>query len=190
MGQTVSHNKADQKDQKIIYEALGRMRERGTTNIKQFTWELVFHENETEYKCNEKDANNNNKNNKKEKEVRISQLINENNKEMCKEGHGKWHEIDFKEEDKCISCGSKKEIQFCWDCYVYARTNEHMDQNPSAYSYCSDCRIRNGKNISNHIKLHNFKAAIIRKELLANPCLEMDILCNMQRRAAVDLLIK
>eukprot|EP01084_Bolivina_argentea_P022829 42460_1 len=171
----------DKKDQMYILEALSRMRERGITDTKKFTWQLVYNENKNEYKYNEKDENN-----KKEKQQqRLSQLIDEN-KEMCKKGHGEWFDG---EEGKCISCGFEKEIQCCKDCYWYVEYNKGIHPNKCDYSYCSECRIRNGKDISNRIKLNNFKAAIIRQELVKNPCLEMDLLCNMQRRAAVDWLI-
>eukprot|EP01084_Bolivina_argentea_P250182 419104_1 len=57
------------------------------------------------------------------------------------------------------------------------------------YVYCKHCAIKNAINIRKRIKMNNFKAAIIRTELFKNPSLEMDLLCNMKRRAALDWLI-
>eukprot|EP01084_Bolivina_argentea_P022828 42457_1 len=177
---SMSQIEEDKNDQMSIFKALDRMRKRGLTNTKHFTWQLVYKENEIEYKYNKKD----------EKQERISQLIDEKNKQMCKLGHGEWAD-DVEEANKCVSCGSKKEIKCCCDCWNYTTFNKGNDNpNDSDFIYCSDCRISNGKKISNHIKVNNLKAAIIRKELFANPCLEMDILCNMQRHAACDWLIK
>eukprot|EP01084_Bolivina_argentea_P021293 39553_1 len=145
------------------------MKERGITDTKQFTWQLVYNENKNEYDEKENNYNNNKKqNNKQEK---LSQLIDVNNNKMCKYGHGTyWMNC----EDKCIICGSKKEIKYCYDCYLYAKDKGNHYPDSSDYSYCSDCQIKNGENIQKRIRMNNFKSLIIRNELLKNPSLEMD----------------
>eukprot|EP01084_Bolivina_argentea_P280566 479843_1 len=179
----------DEKDEKIIYEALERIRERGIMNTKKLTWKLVHMENKNEYKYDEKDENNANKNKKEKEEERLSQLIDESKKEMCKYGHGIFAcAYDGTYNYKCISCGSNKQIKYCKDCYFFAY-DKGMQPKEFDYCYCFDCRIANSKNIKNRIEMNKFKADIIREELLKNPCLEMDLLCGMKRRAAVDLLI-
>eukprot|EP01083_Nonionella_stella_P213687 770502_1 len=140
----------DQKDRMVIYEALGRMRKRGVTDTKKFTWKLVWNENKNEYENNENDekdgknnTNDKEKQQQQQKEERLSQLININKKEMCSYGHaGKltWEDS----EHKCIICGYKKEIKYCEDCCILSE-NKGMDTNESDYSYCYNCRISNGK---------------------------------------------
>ncbi len=66
---------------------------------------------------------------------------------------------------KCISCGGKKEIKHCIDCYICAED----------YSYCYNCPIRNRKRIKERIEFDRQKAAIIRKELVK--CFDFDNFC-------------
>eukprot|EP01084_Bolivina_argentea_P025738 47854_1 len=102
---------------------------------------------------------------------------------MCKYGHGQ-HWQDSYERCKCIICGLKKGIKFCWDCSCYAH-DKGMNNDKSLFSYCFDCRNKNGIIIKQRIKMNDLKGKIIRKELLTTPSLEMDILCNMKRAAAL-----
>eukprot|EP01084_Bolivina_argentea_P264615 448275_1 len=77
----------DEEDQNTIFSALKRMRERGITDTNQFTWQLVHNENVNENKNEYDEKQNNKQNNNKQK--KLSQLIDVNNNEMCKYGHGK-----------------------------------------------------------------------------------------------------
>eukprot|EP01084_Bolivina_argentea_P025000 46528_1 len=125
----------------------------------------TFHNKLSSQSCEMCGTKNKSENNKKEKEKRMSQLIDPNNKQMCVKGHSNWG--DVREGCTCISCGSKKEIICCKDCWMYEYYNKgNKNVNPFHFTYCSDCRYNNGKNISNRIKLNNFKATIIREELL------------------------
>eukprot|EP01084_Bolivina_argentea_P188082 323869_1 len=108
---------------------------------------------------------------------------------MCQYGCGTFYEYNLEGEEECIICKSKKEIKYCGDCHWYAQDKGNKNAKRSDYCYCSDCRITNAKNIQKRIEMNNFKAIIIRNEILKNPGLEMDLLCSMKRRAAVDKLI-
>ncbi len=104
---------------------------------------------------------------------------------MCVKGHGEWENCD----GKCIICESKKDTKHCYDCYWYDYHKKGMNPNESDYSYCMECRIKNGKNIQKRIKMNNLKSLIIKNELVKNPTLELDLLCEMKRRAALDSII-
>ncbi len=69
-------------------------------------------------------------------------------------------------DNKCIECGSMIERM-----------------------YCLKCRKMNAKNIKKTIETNQIKSEIIRIELMANPSLEMDLLCEMKRRKALDSLL-
>ncbi len=64
-----------------------------------------------------------------------------------------------------------------------------MDPDKSLCTYCSECRFKNSVNIKKRIKMDGMVSQIIRMELLKNPSLEMDILCSMKRRAALDSIV-
>eukprot|EP01083_Nonionella_stella_P252171 869188_1 len=191
----------DNKDQTIIFDALSRMRQRGITNTSEFSWKIMYNEYKYNNKNDKNDNNNKNGLNYDEKEnenkkikqnQRLSQLINVKNDEMCQYGHG---EFDDDEDDivdsKCIICGSMDERKYCDDCVRYDedRTGKDWKDLYGLHIYCKDCRIKNGENIKNRIKMDRFKSDIIRGELLQNPTLEMDVLCNMQRKASIDSLM-
>ncbi len=80
--------------------------------------------------------------------------------------------------------------KWCYDCCTYEvdRTGKDKKTFAPAHTYCKQCRVKNATEIKHRIELDAFKAALIRNELLANPSLEMDLLCNMPRRAALDTL--
>ncbi len=103
---------------------------------------------------------------------------------MCINGHGLFATHD----DKCIMCGLKKDNKYCHDCCQYAY-DHNMDYNESSYTYCSECRMRNSETIKKRIKFDAIKSSVIATELLKNPTLEMDLLCSMKRRAALDSII-
>eukprot|EP01084_Bolivina_argentea_P151160 263868_1 len=79
----------DEKDEEIAINALKRMGKKGK-NIKEFMWktmsELCYDNDEQINDFDEK--NNDNNNNIKNKQIKISQLINIKNNQMCKYGHG------------------------------------------------------------------------------------------------------
>eukprot|EP01084_Bolivina_argentea_P187731 323309_1 len=143
-----------------------------------------------EYKYNnENDKNdNNNKNglnydekeneNKKIKEnQRLSQLINVNYNEMCQYGHGNFAgETNQMGDSKCIICGSMDAREYCLDCVWYDEDRTGKDEKDlrPLHIYCKDCRIKNGENIKNQIKMDRFKSDVIRNELSKNATLEMD----------------
>eukprot|EP01084_Bolivina_argentea_P280571 479854_1 len=178
------------KDIEMIFEAFNRIRERGITNTKELTWEIMYKENK--YK-------NNTINDEKEKEnqtfqpnTQISQLIDESKTEMCKLGHGNFE--DDKEgiaDNKCIICQSMNEREYCIGCfyYDYDSTSKSWDDIVSLHVYCKDCRVKNAERIKSIIKMNTFKSETIRHELLNDRSLEMDLLCNMPRKASVDTLI-
>eukprot|EP01084_Bolivina_argentea_P149869 261750_1 len=185
----------DNKDKQIIFDALNRIRDRGITNTNEFTWGIMYYEhkkeNHKQYNNDEKQNENNKINNKINKKDRISQLIDTKYDEMCRFGHGFF--VDNKEDigdSKCIKCGSMNERKHCLDCIYYDRDMCINACERYKHVYCKQCRIENAKNIKNRLKMHRFKASIIRNELLNNPSLEMDLLCNMPRRASVDSLIE
>eukprot|EP01084_Bolivina_argentea_P062196 113720_1 len=159
----------DNKDIKIIFDTLKRIRDRGITDTKELTWQLMYHERQNE-------NNNNNNNDEKqdenkknnEKQDRISQLTNTSHNEMCRYGHGGWW-MDDKENignSKCIMCVSMNERKYCMDCCYYDedRTGKDYKDLYPLHIYCKECRITNAKNIKNKIKMNKFKAAIIRNE--------------------------
>eukprot|EP01083_Nonionella_stella_P252172 869190_1 len=192
----------DNKDQTIIFDALARMRKRGITDTSEFSWTIMYNEYKYNNKNDKNDNNNKNGLNYDEKEnenkkikqnQRLSQLINVKNDEMCQYGHGGYFYGDKNKivDSKCIVCGSMDETEYCQDCVWYDedRTGKDWKDLYGLHIYCKDCRIKNGENIKNRIKMDRFKSDIIRGELLQNPTLEMDVLCNMQRKASIDSLM-
>eukprot|EP01084_Bolivina_argentea_P203848 348098_1 len=175
----------DKKDTHTIFDALKIIRDRGITNTKELTWEIMYseHQNENDKKYNNYDEKQDEKQNETKqinKNERISQLVNTKYNEMCKYGHGQYWDNDKKRigDNKCIMCDSIEERKCCVDCFYYDRDrtgNDRKDLIP-LHTYCKECRIANSKNIKNRIKMGRFKAKIIRNELLKNASLEMDLL--------------
>eukprot|EP01084_Bolivina_argentea_P095377 171492_1 len=180
----------DQKDEEIVIEALKRMRKRGR-NIRTFMWQTMYelcYQNEEENKQEIVDEKT-----KEDYQTHISQLIDTRHAQMCKYGHGWFRDEDIGN-DKCIQCSSMKGIKYCNDCYEHKENSFlaflGMGSNDfSKYIYCENCRLSNAETIKQRIKTNKMKALIIRNELIRTPILEMDLLCNMQRRAALDSLI-
>eukprot|EP01084_Bolivina_argentea_P249532 417766_1 len=150
-----------------------KLRGKGIINNKEFEWKLVLNANKNKY-----DEKSNGNDEKEEKEERLSQLINVSHKQMCIKGHGEFSEWSG---NKCIKCPSKKDTKYCDGCYFYDHPT--AEGYASGYTYCIDCRIKNGINIQKRIKMNELKSLIIRNELLNNPRLELDLLCEMKRRA-------
>eukprot|EP01084_Bolivina_argentea_P147081 257380_1 len=177
----------DKKDEEIVMNALKRMKKRGI-NIKQFMWQAMSE------LCDQNDDEIGDNNNKNEV-IKISQLINTKYTEMCKYGHG-WlqDEKDNILDNKCIQCSSMIERKYCIVCLnrndPWALLGSDVKSSDvKKHIYCIDCRKTNAQTIKNTIETEKMKAEIIRKELIKNPRLERDLLCNMERRAAIDSLI-
>eukprot|EP01084_Bolivina_argentea_P147080 257378_1 len=142
--------------------------------------------------------NNNNNYSIENDENQLSQLIDIKEKEMCKYGHhmfkdGKYLILD----NKCIQCSSMNGRKYCMTCSTYdkndifasARGKGISSSDVKEHIYCINCRKTNSETIKKRIGANKMKAEIIRKELVKNPKLERDLLCNMERRASVDSLI-
>eukprot|EP01084_Bolivina_argentea_P133857 236232_1 len=160
-------------------------------NTKEFGWKTVYNSNQNEYDERATDTDEKENNNKENgKEDVLSQLINESCNEMCKFGHtNAWDGYTSNYFDiKCIICGLSKENKFCRDCCSFANLSS-IGTNRALFTYCSECRFRNSDNIKKRIKFDDMVSNIIRTELLKNPTLEMDLLCSMKRRAALDSII-
>eukprot|EP01084_Bolivina_argentea_P184526 318253_1 len=120
---------------------------------------------------------------------------------MCKYGHGGFG--NFKDEKdligdiKCIQCSSMNERAYCLDCSSYDKNDGLTSilgvginsSDVKEHIYCINCRKTNSEIIKKRIKMDKMKSEIIRKELINYPKLERDLLCNMERSAAVDSLI-
>eukprot|EP01084_Bolivina_argentea_P264837 448756_1 len=90
------------------------------------------------------------------KDQRLSQLIDVNDDEMCQYGHGYFvGNKDRIGDSKCIICGSMDERECCLDCVMYDRdrTGKDFKDLYGLHIYCKDCRIKNGENIKNRIKM-------------------------------------
>eukprot|EP01084_Bolivina_argentea_P320403 555915_1 len=102
-----------------------------------------------------------------EKDQRLSQLINVNYNEMCQYGHGYFDDNkDRIVDSKCSMCGSMDGRLYCMDCVGYdwdrtIRTGKDFKDLFALHIYCKDCRIKNGENITNRIKMDRFKSDII-----------------------------
>eukprot|EP01084_Bolivina_argentea_P184523 318250_1 len=131
----------------------------------------------------------------KRKQIKTSQLINIKNNEMCTYGHGYFlHNKDIILDTKCIQCSSMIERKYCLDCSHYDKNDWSAsvfgaDTDIKQHIYCVNCRKTNSDIIKKRIKINKMKSIIIRTELIQNAILERDLLCNMQRRTAVDELI-
>eukprot|EP01084_Bolivina_argentea_P095376 171489_1 len=180
----------DQKDEEIVIEALKRMRKRGR-NIRTFMWQTMYelcYQNEEENKQEIVDEKT-----KEDYQTHISQLTDTRHTQMCKYGHGRFKR--YKGNDRCIRCSSMEGRRYCNDCYEHKENSGFAaffgrdSKDYSKYIYCKNCRLSNAETIKQRIKTNKMKALIIRNELIRTPILEMDLLCNMQRRAALDSLI-
>eukprot|EP01084_Bolivina_argentea_P082167 148787_1 len=82
--------------------------------------------------------------------------------------------------------------KYCLDCSSYHKNHIYASIELSdikQHIYCIKCRKQNAETIRERIKNNNIKAEIMRNELLLNPRLERDLLCNMERKSALDSLI-
>eukprot|EP01084_Bolivina_argentea_P277989 474773_1 len=103
------------KDIQMIFLAFDRIRERGITNTKQLTWEIMYKENKIDKHEQKKNQNEKIKNN-----TQISQLIDETHDEMCKFGHGELYGgKKYIKNSACIVCKSMNERKYCHDCFNY-----------------------------------------------------------------------
>eukprot|EP01083_Nonionella_stella_P286439 975013_1 len=199
----------DQKDEEMVIKILKRMKNRGKNIEKRMKYIKEFMFNTMHQLCyknngnngnneNEEKINENNKN-QSENDSHLSQLIDISRKEMCNVGHWCFRETDYfdDEEDlilnnKCIKCGSKIERKYCYDCASIKNNDSSANINPSDVEgnvYCLDCRESNAEMIKKRIKTDGIKSEIIRRELVGNPDLEMDIICNMPRKTALNSLL-
>eukprot|EP01084_Bolivina_argentea_P050665 93186_1 len=188
------------KDHTIISDALNRIVKRGDIKYaKSVLWQEMmklydFKDIDTEVDKDEKVNEQDEKNDNVAKKSRLSQLTDITHNEMCSSGHGRWNqEYDNKhmKDATCIQCESTYKTKFCWDCCDYAQseTGQLAKTFAAKHTYCEKCRIQNSGIIREKIKMDKFKAAVIRKELIDNPSLELDVICNMPRKAALDTLI-
>eukprot|EP01084_Bolivina_argentea_P121860 215974_1 len=171
--------------EKFMKLLLHKMGEKGMIESKEFGWEVIYNENKDFYDENEGNENEqkyNNANNNGQ----LSQLINVKHNSMCNYGHGLDSPIHRKNDWKCIVCGSKNGTGCCEDCY---RIDKYDDDDLPLFCYCRNCANNNAIGIKKWIKMNDLKGKIIRKELLQDGSLEMDILCNMKRAAALKSLI-
>eukprot|EP01084_Bolivina_argentea_P265718 450518_1 len=188
--QTELTDSENQKDGQTLMIVLKRMKKRGNNN-KKLLWEFMYDEYNNDEIDEKERRDNENNNNEKNEQCRISQLTDVRYTQMCKYGHGTWYDNSYfmKCTQKCIQCGSMEGRKYCNDCCWYDGGNGYNSRIVSRHVYCEECRKINAVHIKNRIKMDEFKAKIIREELLKNPSLEMDLLCNMPRKAALETLI-
>eukprot|EP01084_Bolivina_argentea_P149738 261556_1 len=84
---------------------------------------------------------------------------------------------------------------YCYDCFYYHWhdvLNETVPVNSihQLYTICLKCRIKNAKCIKQEIKIEKLKSELIRKQLVAKPYLQLDLLCGLEKKASLDSLMK
>eukprot|EP01084_Bolivina_argentea_P256805 432528_1 len=116
----------------------------------------LCYKNDYQINNNFDDEKNNNNNNKNE-QIKLSQLIDIKNDEMCKYGHGGY--MNFKDkgklilDNKCIQCSSINGRKYCLDCSSYNKNDVFASSfgigikssDVQEHIYCINCRKTNSE---------------------------------------------
>lgn len=104
----------------------------------------------------------------------------------CRVGHGDFGPPwgNYVVNHPCILCGAKSNCKSCRDCYCLAGRDDERK-----YVYCGSCRARNKRELKEKVAVKESKAEFIRNALLEDTTLEMDLLCGLPRKSALDDLM-
>lgn len=121
---------------------------------------------------------------------KLSQLIPFDGPDgLCSVGHGVFNDYGVSD-TPCTLCGAKKDNKYCRDCYNLAGGDFRRGADRKKYVYCADCRARNKKKLQLRAKLKELKADFIRNALVEDATLELDLLCGLPKKKALDDLME